>query len=180
MNKFSLLLAATLLVSGFSVTHFANAATDSKPVDVDIKNAKGEKIGHAKLTAIEDGVNISLQVSKLAPGKHGIHFHEKGLCEGPDFKSAGGHLNPAKKEHGLDNTKGSHAGDLPNIEAKSNGEVKANITSHGATLGSGDSSLLRKGGTALVIHAKVDDQHTDPSGASGDRVACGVIGSPAE
>ena len=142
-------------------------------VKVDIHNAQGEKIGTAELTESKDALSISLSASKLSPGKHGIHFHENGKCEGPDFKTAGGHLNPAKKEHGLENPKGSHAGDLPNIEVKADGTVKAKITSHGAALT--ESSLLKTGGTALVIHAKVDDQHSNPAGEAGDRIACGVI-----
>jgi superoxide dismutase, Cu-Zn family len=36
-------------------------------------------------------------------------------------------------------------------------------------------SLLSNGGTSLVIHANGDDMKTDPSGNSGDRIACGVI-----
>ena len=35
--------------------------------------------------------------------------------------------------------------------------------------------LTGNGGTALVIHAKADDMMTDPSGNSGDRIACGEI-----
>ena len=30
-------------------------------------------------------------------------------------------------------------------------------------------------GTAVVVHAMADDYKTDPSGAAGDRVACGVL-----
>ena len=30
-------------------------------------------------------------------------------------------------------------------------------------------------GTGLVIHAKPDDYKTDPSGNSGDRIACAVL-----
>lgn len=43
------------------------------------------------------------------------------------------------------------------------------------TLGEGDNSLFDADGSALVIHADADDQMTDPSGNSGDRIACGVI-----
>jgi Cu-Zn family superoxide dismutase len=161
----------SMILTGLSI--FLISSSTFADVNVAIKNAQGEKIGTAKLTQKEDSINISLRVSKLSPGKHGIHFHENGKCEGPDFKSAGGHLNPAKKEHGLENTNGSHAGDLPNIDVKKDGTVKAEITSHGATLD--EASLLKAGGTALVIHAKSDDQHSNPAGNAGDRIACGVI-----
>jgi Cu-Zn family superoxide dismutase len=36
-------------------------------------------------------------------------------------------------------------------------------------------SLLRQGGTSLVIHATADDETSDPAGNSGPRIACGVI-----
>ena len=42
------------------------------------------------------------------------------------------------------------------------------------TLKEGPHSLLTNG-AAIVIHAKADDYKTDPSGNSGDRIACGVI-----
>jgi Cu-Zn family superoxide dismutase len=35
--------------------------------------------------------------------------------------------------------------------------------------------VFASGSTALMIHAKGDDFKTDPPGAAGDRIACGVI-----
>jgi Cu-Zn family superoxide dismutase len=161
----------------FVASSVAFAANSVKPVSVEIRNDQGEKIGTAVLTDLGDHeIRVSIQASKLTPGQHGIHFHEFGKCEGPDFKTAGGHLNPAKKEHGLKNVLGPHAGDLPNLDVGSDGTVKAEMTSHQASLRPGAASLLKAGGTALVIHAKADDQKTSPSGNSGDRIACGVIG----
>jgi Cu-Zn family superoxide dismutase len=55
------------------------------------------------------------------------------------------------------------------------GKGDASFTVSGATLGDGANSLFHEGGTSLVIHAKVDDMMSDPSGNSGDRVACGII-----
>ena len=98
------------------------------------------------------------------------------MCEGPDFESAGGHFNPADAMHGMDNPDGPHAGDLPNIEASSDGTASQEFTAENVTLAIGEeNSLLKEGGTALVIHAAEDDQTTDPSGDSGDRIACGVV-----
>ena len=112
----------------------------------------------------------------LAQGVHGIHFHEKGKCKGPDFESAGAHLNPGKKQHGFQNPKGFHAGDLPNVTVKDDGTVNADLVTNQVTLEKGQpNSLLKKGGTALVIHAQADDYKTDPSGNSGARIACGAI-----
>ena len=84
-------------------------------------------------------------------------------------------MNPNAKEHGKDNPKGPHAGDLTNIEVDAGGHAKASFSNSLVTLGGGANSLFHEGGTALVIHEKVDDYKTDPSGNSGARIACGVI-----
>ena len=49
------------------------------------------------------------------------------------------------------------------------------VMAHGITLGSQANSVFASGGTALVVHAGPDDMKTDPAGAAGDRIACGVI-----
>jgi superoxide dismutase, Cu-Zn family len=145
---------------------FSFSATAAESISVDLKDAKGESAGTAKLSDGKKGVDIKLDAKGLAPGKHGIHLHEAGTCTGPDFKSAGGHLNPEHKEHGLKNPKGSHEGDMPVITADDKGNSTETVTAPFA-------KLADLHGKALVIHAKEDDQMTMPS--SGDRVACGVI-----
>jgi Cu-Zn family superoxide dismutase len=35
--------------------------------------------------------------------------------------------------------------------------------------------LLDNDGASVVVHAKADDYKTDPSGNSGDRIACGEV-----
>jgi Cu-Zn family superoxide dismutase len=96
-------------------------------------------------------------------------------CEGPDFKSAGPHFNPEGKKHGFDSPDGHHAGDMKNFTVGADGKVKTELEDSDVTLKDGPHSLLSNGGTAIVIHAKADDYKTDPSGNSGDRIACGVI-----
>lgn len=145
-------------------------------VTIDLMNNDGDAIGTAELTDEEDGVTVALQAENLEQGMHGIHFHQEGMCETPDFKSAGDHFNPENSMHGLENSDGPHAGDLPNIEVSEDGTVSQEFKAENVTLKIGEeNSLLKEGGTALVIHAGEDDQKTDPSGDSGDRVACGVI-----
>lgn len=146
-----------------------------KSAHADIVNAEGQKIGTARILAAKDGVKIEVSVSQLPPGKHAIHIHNVGKCEGPDFTSAGPHLNPDTKKHGKDNPEGPHAGDLLNIEVKANGTAKETLRDRMVTLGDGANSVFHDGGTAIVVHAKEDDYKTDPAGNSGPRIACGVI-----
>jgi superoxide dismutase, Cu-Zn family len=136
---------------------------------------QGQKIGTTKSLSAKEGITMEVNVSELRPGIHGIHIHNVGKCEGPDFKSAGPHLNPSAKKHGKDNPAGQHAGDLLNLEVKADGTARATLLDTMATLADGPSSVFHDGGTAIVIQAKEDDYKTDPAGNSGSRIACGVI-----
>lgn len=163
-----------LLAALGSILLSAAAFAETK-AEADIVNGQGEKIGTATLTEGGDGVKISVSVSKLSPGQHGMHIHAAGKCEGPDFKSAGGHLNPEGKKHGLQSTEGPHAGDLPNLTVGPDGNAKTEVTTKRVTFGEGKNSLFQPDGTALVIHVAPDDEKTDPIGNAGPRAACGVI-----
>ena len=157
------------------VTGTAFAGSKAVKARAELRDAAGESLGTAMLTEQKDGVRVELKVSGLAPGKHGFHFHENGTCTPPDFKSAGGHFNPFKKHHGMEHPQGMHVGDLPNLEVKEDGTAEVTLVAKGTTLRKGTASLLKKGGTALLIHAGADDNKTDPAGNAGDRVACGVV-----
>lgn len=151
-----------------------NMVTNRKTVE--LKNVDEKKSGSAIVEQVDDGVKISLKVEGLEPGKHGVHLHETAKCEGPDFESAGAHFNPDNAEHGVENENGPHAGDLPNVEVAEDGTGEYEFTiQHVSLLADEDNSLLDDDGSALVVHDKEDDGKTDPSGDSGDRIACGVL-----
>jgi Cu-Zn family superoxide dismutase len=151
------------------------AAAQAATATAELRNPDGQEVGTATLTQQASGVAVSVQARNLPAGQHGVHIHETGTCTGPDFTSAGGHFNPGGRQHGLQNPQGAHAGDLPNLTIGQDGAGSLNAMATQATLAGGANSLLKTGGTALVIHAAADDERTDPTGNSGGRIACGVI-----
>jgi superoxide dismutase, Cu-Zn family len=142
----------------------------------ELKNAQGQKLGDATLRETPGGVLIEVKLSKVPAGAHAFHIHDAGKCEGPAFTTAGGHFNPDGKKHGLMAAAGAHAGDLPNVHVPESGTLAFEFLAAGVNLKAGDArSAFDANGAALVLHAKADDYKTDPAGAAGDRLACGVI-----
>jgi len=121
------------------------------------------------------GVRVEADIKGLAPGNHGFHIHEIGDCSSPDGKSAGGHFNPADVPHAGPEAEVAHAGDLGNLEADENGQARITIMSSRVTLGDGAPTDIM--GRAVIVHADPDDLESQPTGAAGGRVACGVIES---
>lgn len=139
-----------------------------------LKTADGKDVGTVTASADTNGVTFTVDGRMMPPGPHGIHIHSVGKCEGPKFETAGPHWNPTGKQHGRDNPAGAHEGDLPNLNVGAGGTGTLTFKVPGATL-NGPMGLLDADGAAFVVHAKADDYRTDPSGASGDRIACGVF-----
>ena len=134
----------------------------------------GRALGSVDLIPSGDGYELAGTVSGITPGPHGVHLHAIGLCEGPEFTTAGGHLNPGLHQHGSINPIGQHLGDLPNLVADQSGSARLTLGLRG-TRADLDHDLFDSNGTALVVHADADDYKTDPSGNSGKRIACGVL-----
>jgi superoxide dismutase, Cu-Zn family len=165
----------------FSAIMVLSLASAAKTV-VEMKDAQGKIVGSIALWdggtgAKGGGVGLELNLHDLPAGTHAIHVHQNAKCDGPDFKSAGPHFNPDAKKHGLQNPDGHHAGDMMNFSVDEKGKAELKLTNNDVSLGDGTDShsLFSNGGSALVIHANADDMKTDPSGNSGDRIACGVI-----
>jgi superoxide dismutase, Cu-Zn family len=169
----SLALAAPLIAALAACTTLADQAPE-RVGSATLSLASGMPAGTAQILAHGTEVTITIAVTGIAPGVHGIHLHTVGACSRPDFASAGGHLNPQGRRHGSLAADGKHAGDLPNIviSAGGNGSLSTELSGTPAQV---REWLFDGDGTAIVVHADPDDYKTDPTGNSGARIACGVI-----
>jgi len=168
-----------LCILGLFLCPFLFSTVQAKEIqaEAELINQKGEKIGKAVFVETNAGVLIMLEASGLPPkSEMALHIHELGRCDPPDFMSAKGHFNPFKKKHGLLNPEGWHAGDMPNIFTDEKGNVKVHVLNTFITLKGGkENSLLKEGGTSIMIHHHKDHYLTDPAVNAGPRIACGVI-----
>lgn len=152
----------------------AAADQDEPAATARLQSAEGQSVeGTVRLRETEQGVQLQATITGLSPGKHGFHIHEKGDCSAPDFSSAGGHFNPTGEKHGAPTDQPHHYGDFGNIEANEDGVATVTVTDPEITLREGEEGSIV--GKAVVVHDKPDDLKSQPSGAAGDRVACGVI-----
>ncbi|MEP6983457.1 MAG: superoxide dismutase family protein [Sphingomicrobium sp.] len=139
-------------------------------------DSSGRQIGTVVAWQTSGGVSFRVSASGLPHGIHAIHVHPIGRCDPPDFASAGTHWNPTGRQHGLNNPQGPHAGDLPNVTVAANGVLNQTVVLPNATM----AQLLDADGAAILIHAGADDYVSQPSGNSGAKIACAVIGPAAE
>ena len=137
----------------------------------------GMPAGQVSLKQEKKGVKMTVKLENLPIGVHAIHIHSAPVCEAPDFKSAGGHFNPTSKQHGFMNREGHHAGDTPeNITVGEDHRGEASFVLKDISLSPGlPASVPGTTGVSFIVHEHADDMKTDPSGNSGNRIACGVL-----
>ena len=168
LSLFSLALAVTASSHAYAADTAGGTllGTDGKPH------------GTVTVTDAPKGVLLHIVAEGLAPGWHGMHFHEKGSCTPPKFTSAGGHVHAVTPVvHGLLTPNATDAGDLPNLYVAKDGTATVELYStlvslHGAD---GRPALKDADGSALIVHTSPDDYTTQPIGGAGARIACAVL-----
>lgn len=123
--------------------------------------------GTVKFYPIPCGTLVVAEIMGLPKSDTGFfafHIHEGGDCGGKDFADTKGHFNPGGEEHPR------HAGDLPPLLSRGGRAFLAVET--------GRFTVQEVLGRTVVIHEAPDDFHTQPSGNSGRKIACGRIRTP--
>ena len=182
MNKLmiasALLCGSTLAMTGCQTVQdqLKTGNPLSQPVlksTIATTDSSNTQIGQVFLRPVDNGVQVYGKLMGLQPGTTvALHIHETGSC-GNMGKDAGGHFNPDNFPHSNpDNLKG-HAGDLPNVTADANGVAPINyVNKQISAAQAGKYSVNR---LAFIVHSGADDYVSQPSGASGDRIGCGII-----
>lgn len=165
------LMAATVLAIAGGIAVWPAQAQDANLAAAELRDSKGGMVGAVTMEDTPNGVLLHATFQRMPPGIHAFHIHAVGTCE-PPFTSAGGHFNPRHTKHGFRSVGGAHAGDLPNIHVPENGNLEVESLARWVRF---DDNLFDNDGSAIVIHEGADDYATDPAGAAGPRIACGVI-----
>ena len=140
-----------------------------------LESPEGEPRGSVSFMQTPAGVVVTARLTGLPEGAHGFHIHAVGACS-PDFAAAKGHFAPSGNAHGFLSVDGPHAGDMTNVHVDADGDHVVEILNPRISLLEGAAaSLFDDDGSTLMIHAGPDDYFSQPSGAAGARLACGVI-----
>ena len=119
----------------------------------------------------ENGILVGADIMGLPAqppqkrGVFGLHIHEGTSCTGNDedpFAGAMLHYNPTQMPHPF------HAGDLPPLFSTNRGTAFFIFLTDAFRL----NDII---GRTVIIHSAPDDFTTQPSGNSGQKIACGVI-----
>lgn len=170
-------------LAALAAAAFPAAAGAAKTAPIKVKmnqitaDGVGEAAGTVTIRQTKTGLELAVDLSKMTPGEHGFHMHEKGSCDPADKdgkktagQAAGGHYDPGATKVHKGPAGGGHKGDLPKLTIPENGKLKTKLTVDGLT--SEDVA-----GRTLMIHAGGDNYADTPKplGGGGDRVVCGVI-----
>ncbi len=139
---------------------------------IEAKNDSGVT-GTASFTVAGDQVMLTLSIENATPGEHAFHLHAVGDCSAPDGTSAGGHWNPTEQDHGQWGGEAFHLGDVGNLDVGDDGTATLTVATNLWSVGTGDDDDVV--GRAVIVHQGVDDFTTQPTGAAGARIGCGVI-----
>lgn len=164
----------TIAAMGIAVCGSGPAAASDDTARATLRDPSGTEVGSVELRDTPAGVLVHADITGLPSGTHAFHIHAVGLCEAP-FASAGGHFDPGDRAHGFLDPAGPHAGDLPNIHVPDSGRLEVEMLDARVRLATGDAAILDADGAAIVIHEGPDDYRSDPAGAAGPRIACGVV-----
>lgn len=189
MHRQRLALAAALaLTAGVTTGVVAQGARAKADIKGDGITGTAEfREVDAQLTPAHDmkymtgmkAVEVTITVTGLKPGAHGVHLHAVGKCEAPGFTTAGGHFDPGPAGNmDPDVNHPFHMGDLPNLVADASGKATLKAVTSRVTLADGPLSLFDADGSAIIVHGNPDQGISGEakSGVSGGpRVACGVI-----
>jgi superoxide dismutase, Cu-Zn family len=166
------MLRSSALALGLVLAACVPMAAPDVPVSTaDLVSSSGAVLGAVRVFSEPTGVMLRIDAAGVPAGQHGVHVHATGRCDPPGFTSAGPHWNPSERKHGHRNPAGFHMGDLGNLGVGADGKLVAGLLVPQATV----DALRDADGAALVLHATADDEVTDPSGNSGDRIACAVL-----
>ena len=171
--------AAIAVLAACGATQAGAGSARPREYSVPIYNVNNQQVASFTVRQVSaDSVRLVVESTGLPAGTHGTHLHAVGRCDAAQqFTTAGPHLNPTNRQHGLRNPQGPHLGDMPNLTVGGNGQGRLETIVRGS-LTPGRAPLFDADGTSLVVHASADDQVTDPAGNSGARIACGVLSAP--
>ncbi len=138
-----------------------------------IEPKSGSKVtGDVLFKADAEGkLTLSVKVEGAPAGEHAVHLHEKGDCSAADASSAGGHFNPYGHPHAAPAAEAKHSGDFGNLKVGADGKGSLELATPWLELEGGNGVV----GRAFVVHEKVDDFKTQPTGNAGSRIGCAVI-----